>query len=168
MHLLIYSFHLWFLGLRMNVLQWLVLLWNIRILQFIINNWYSIYTFVFVYVVPWLCIAWSCVHGFASSVFIYYVFMNFRCFGQPRESIFQWILLMRIVVEEQVCSGVFIWQELYISIHELIKRFLVIVVPLSSLKHLELVMKQEVQDGMDRLPYYLLFLEVNHELRIHL
>ncbi|KAK8800786.1 hypothetical protein WA588_001618 [Blastocystis sp. NMH] len=30
---------------------------------------YPIYTYVFVYVIPWLCILWSCIHGFASSVF---------------------------------------------------------------------------------------------------
>lgn len=29
-----------------------------------------IYTYVFVYVIPWLCILWSCIHGFASSVFL--------------------------------------------------------------------------------------------------
>lgn len=34
------------------------------------SSWLTnrLYTFVFVYVVPWFCIAWSCIHGFASSV----------------------------------------------------------------------------------------------------
>ncbi|KAK8790573.1 hypothetical protein WA171_002095, partial [Blastocystis sp. BT1] len=68
---------------------------------------YPMYTFVFVYIIPWLCIVWSCIHGFASSVFWacqgVYLAMNSTDENRGRRAGIFWSIYMSGAVLGNLC-----------------------------------------------------------------
>ena len=69
---------------------------------------YPIYTFFFVYVIPWVCIIWSVVHGFAASVFWacqgVYLSLNSSDENRGRRAGIFWSIYMMGAVFGNVCA----------------------------------------------------------------